>query len=127
MKTEAEKLFETLDTLKKEGYITLLSLAAEDLSPNQNGEDEFRLIYTLYNPGNKEFQEVETTTNAEIDSVSRLFKSANYDEREVYDLFGVKFKNHPNLVRIFLDDNFEGHPLRNGYKGAKTSQEADFR
>lgn len=118
MKTEAMEIFQTLSMLKKNGFVSLISLAAEDLSPNAEGKDEFKLYYTLYNPVNKEFKEFETTINNEAPSVSTLYKSANYDEREIYDLFGIKFKNHPNLKRIFLDENFEGHPLRNNYKNA---------
>lgn len=118
MKTEAMEIFQTLSTLKKNGFVSLISLAAEDLSPNAEGKDEFKLYYTLYNPVNKEFKEFEAFINNEAPSVSTLYKSANYDEREIYDLFGIKFKNHPNLKRIFLDENFEGHPLRNNYKNA---------
>ncbi len=118
MKTEAMEIFQTLSMLKKNGFVSLISLAAEDLSPNAEGKDEFKLYYTLYNPVNKEFKEFEAFINNEAPSVSTLYKSANYDEREIYDLFGIKFKNHPNLKRIFLDENFEGHPLRNDYENA---------
>jgi len=118
MKTETMEIFQTLSMLKKNGFVSLISLAAEDLSPNTEGKDEFKLYYTLYNPVNKEFKEFEAFINNEAPSVSTLYKSANYDEREIYDLFGIKFKNHPNLKRIFLDENFEGHPLRNDYKNA---------
>ncbi len=118
MKTETMEIFQTLSMLKKNGFVSLISLAAEDLSPNAEGKDEFKLYYTLYNPVNKEFKEFEAFINNEAPSVSTLYKSANYDEREIYDLFGIKFKNHPNLKRIFLDENFEGHPLRNDYENA---------
>ena len=106
MKTESMEIFQTLSKFKRNGFVSLISLMAEDLSPNAEGKDEFKLHYTLYNPVN------------EAPSVSTLYKSANYDEREIYDLFGIKFKNHPNLKRIFLDENFEGHPLRNDYENA---------
>lgn len=126
MKIESSKTFETLKTLKNTGYVTLISLAAEDLSPNLEGESEFLLTYTLYNPVTKAFEEIETTVNSEIHSVSSLFKSAIYDEREIYDLFGIKFKYHPNLKRIFLNENFEGHPLKNDYKQDKTLPEREI-
>jgi NADH-quinone oxidoreductase subunit C len=50
----------------------------------------------------------------QIDSVYDLWKSAEYHEREVYDLVGIKFKNHPDLRRFFLDDSW-GHPLRKDF------------
>ena len=53
--------------------------------------------------------------NARIDSVYDLWKTAEYHEREVYDLFGVHFNNHPDLRRIFLEDDWVGHPMRKDY------------
>ena len=55
------------------------------------------------------------TNNPEIETVSDIWKTANFHEREVYDLFGVKFLNHPDLRRILLSDDWEGYPLRKNY------------
>lgn len=52
---------------------------------------------------------------AEISTVSEIFKSAVFDEREIFDLFGVKFINHPELKRILLPESFLGYPLRKNY------------
>jgi len=52
---------------------------------------------------------------AVIDSVYDLYKTADYHEREIFDLFGIKFNNHPDLRRILLDDEWEGYPLRKDY------------
>jgi NADH:ubiquinone oxidoreductase subunit C len=53
--------------------------------------------------------------NAVIETVSDIWKTAEFHEREVYDLFGVKFENHPDLRRLFLDENWPGYPLRKDY------------
>ncbi len=53
-----------------------------------------------------------------IDSVTGLWQTANFHEREVWDLFGVKFYNHPDLRRIFLDEEWPGFPLRKNYVDA---------
>lgn len=56
--------------------------------------------------------------NAEIESLARDFRTAEWHEREVYDLFGIRFLNHPDLRRLFLEDTFPGHPLRKDFEDA---------
>ena len=51
-----------------------------------------------------------------IETVSDIWKTANWHERETYDLVGIKFKNHPDLRRILLTDDWQGHPLQKDYK-----------
>ena len=53
--------------------------------------------------------------NPTIDSVYDLWKTADFHEREIFDLLGIRFNNHPDLRRIFLDDDWEGFPLRKDY------------
>ncbi|MEI6853121.1 MAG: NADH-quinone oxidoreductase subunit C, partial [Bacteroidota bacterium] len=54
--------------------------------------------------------------NPTFDTVSDIWQTAEYHEREIFDLFGIKFNNHPDLRRIFLDEKWEGFPLRKDYK-----------
>ena len=54
--------------------------------------------------------------NPTVDSVYDLWKTADFHEREIFDLLGIRFNNHPDLRRIFLDDDWEGFPLRKDYK-----------
>ncbi len=54
--------------------------------------------------------------NPLVATVSYLWSAAEYFEREVFDLFGIKFENHPDLRRLFLDDEWVGYPLRKDYK-----------
>ena len=55
------------------------------------------------------------TNNPQIETVCDIWQTANFHEREVYDLFGVKFINHPDLRRLLLDENWDGYPLRKNY------------
>jgi NADH-quinone oxidoreductase subunit C len=54
--------------------------------------------------------------NPNFDTVSDIWQTSEYHEREVFDLFGIRFNNHPDLRRIFLDEKWEGYPLRKDYK-----------
>ena len=59
-------------------------------------------------------------TNPIIPTVSDLWRAAEFYEREVFDLFGITFENHPNLKRIFLEEDWVGYPLRKDYKDSFT-------
>ena len=66
-------------------------------------------------------------TNAEIDSWSGLWASANWAERECFDLFGIAFRGHPDLRRILLYPEFQGHPLRRDYQAERTQPLVAYR
>jgi NADH-quinone oxidoreductase subunit C len=55
-----------------------------------------------------------------VDSIVKLFAAANFQEREVYDMFGIKFNNHPDMRRILCPDDWQGFPLRKDYVAQKT-------
>lgn len=58
---------------------------------------------------------IDDRENPVVDTLCHFWRTAEYHEREVYDLFGVKFTNHPDLRRILLDEDWEGYPLRKDY------------
>lgn len=59
--------------------------------------------------------QTEDRENPTFDTVSNIWKTGDFHEREVFDFFGIKFNNHPNLKRLFLTDEWEGFPLRKDY------------
>ena len=79
-------------------------------------EAPFEVIYNLYSISKNERVRLKAAVNGRgIDSVTSVWPSADWPEREVYDLFGVVFRNHPDLRRILLPPDWEGHPLRKDY------------
>ena len=81
--------------------------------------DHIEILYHLRNTQNNSEivikARIEDRENPAIDSVFDLYKTSDFHEREIFDLFGVKFNNHPDLRRILLDDDWEGYPLRKDY------------
>jgi NADH-quinone oxidoreductase subunit C len=76
----------------------------------------FEVIYNLYSISKNERVRLKAAVNGEgIESVTSIWPAADWLEREVYDLFGVVFHNHPDLRRILLPPDWEGHPLRKDY------------
>lgn len=77
----------------------------------------FEIVYNLYSiSANERVRlKVETTAEAGVESVTGVWPAANWMEREVFDLFGVRFANHPDLRRILLPPDWDGHPLRKDY------------
>lgn len=80
-------------------------------------EAPLEIVYNLYSIRRNERVrlKVSITETSGVDSVTSVWPTANWMEREVYDLFGVNFKNHPDLRRILLPPDWEGHPLRKDY------------
>lgn len=78
----------------------------------------FELIYNFYSVTRHErlFVKVQTDDDESgVPSLTVVFKCADWFEREIYDMFGVRFAGHPNLRRILMYDGFQGHPLRKDY------------
>ena len=80
-------------------------------------ELRFEIVYLLISLKLNQRILIKTSINENdnIESISSIYQNANWYERECYDLFGIKFLNHPDLRRIMTDYNFEGHPLRKDF------------
>jgi NADH-quinone oxidoreductase subunit C len=116
IKTESGTIHELAATLRNDKRLQfdyLFNLYGVDR------EDRFSIIYGLESTLFKHNIVVETDLsdhdNPLIDTVSDLWKTAEFQEREVYDLLGIKFTSHPDLRRLFLEDGW-GFPLRKDYK-----------
>jgi NADH-quinone oxidoreductase subunit C len=81
------------------------------------------VVYTFYSiPFNQSLmlKVVLSRENPEVESISSIWKSANWLEREIFDLYGIKFLNHPDLRRILMPADWEGYPLRKDYQEQET-------
>ena len=82
-------------------------------------KDHLMMVYHMMSKKHKHIVVIKAriadVKDPKIETVCRIWKTAEFHEREVYDLFGVVFNNHPDLRRIFLDDAWEGWPLRKNY------------
>ena len=80
-------------------------------------EGPLEIVYNLYSISRNERVRLKVTLaeGASVDSVTEVWPTANWMEREVFDLFGVNFRNHPDMRRILLPPDWEGHPLRKDY------------
>jgi len=81
-----------------------------------NRDAPFEVVYNLYSISANERVRLKVAVNGQgVDSVTSVWPSADWPEREVFDLFGVEFRNHPDLRRILLPPDWDGHPLRKDY------------
>ncbi|MEO9804442.1 MAG: NADH-quinone oxidoreductase subunit C [Reichenbachiella sp.] len=116
----------------EQSYFDLLScLTAIDNGPDVN---TMEVIYNLYSIPLEHSLMLKTTISREkpeLETVSHIWKTADWHEREAYDLFGIHFNSHPDLRRILMPADWEGHPMRKDYeepptyRGMKTIREEE--
>ena len=122
---EADQLQEVATHLRDEmGFDYLTHLSASDYP------DRIEVVYNLYStrpdqqgPGIPLKVRLPDRNNPRLPSVTNIWAGANFQEREVWDMFGVRFEGHPNLKRILLWEGFEGHPLRKDWHEPYYEQE----
>ena len=112
-----EKIHELAVALKESSETKMDYLFCETAADRKDG------LHMIYHITSSEFQHsilvksvLTDKENPAIDSVADIWKAAEFFEREIFDLFGIKFNNHPDLRRIFLEDDWVGYPLRKDYK-----------
>lgn len=112
-----EELHASLQNKYNEGFIYLLDITAVDYSEYPQAKEEaYALVYIIRHKSFQEHILIKTYLHTlEIETVTDIFKGANWLEREVYDQYGITFLHHPNLRRILNHHQFVGHPLRKSY------------
>lgn len=110
-----EKILGALSALKAQRFERLATVTAVDRYPM---EPRFEVVYHLQSVSRNLYVRLKCRIGGEkpeIDSATAVYASANWYERETWDLFGVVFLNHPNLTRIMMPEFWEGHPLRRDF------------
>ncbi|MDO3378147.1 NADH-quinone oxidoreductase subunit C [Geoalkalibacter halelectricus] len=100
------------------GFTMLADLCGVDLLAMGGSGPRFQVVYNIYNMKAKQRLRLKapvTESDPRIDTVSGVWGSANWLERECWDLMGISFNNHPDLRRILMPDDWVGHPLRKDY------------
>ena len=125
---KSQHILTVLTTLKADGYNFLADLTAID-NLTLGGYERFAVAYHLLCHQTAERLTVKAYVpeeKASLPSVESLWKTADWQEREVFDLFGIIFEGHPNLIRIMNPDDYEGHPLRKDYPRLGRKERDDF-
>jgi len=110
---EPNNIVKTAEILKGNAFDLLISITAVDRNPI------IEMVYHFYSVKTNQKLVIKanlSSQNPTITSLSELYKTADWQEREVFDLFGVKFLKHPNLKRILLPQSWIGYPLRKDYE-----------
>ena len=123
-----EKVLDILKLLKNEGFNFLSDLTAID-NLTLGGFERFAVVYHLLSHETAKRLTVKAYVaedQPELSSVESIWKTADWQEREIYDLFGISFKNHPNMIRIMNPNDYKGHPLRKDYPLLGRKERDDF-
>jgi NADH-quinone oxidoreductase subunit C len=97
------------------GYRRLSFITAVDWYPT---EPRFEVVYNVHSLDRNHYLRLQARLHGpdyELDSVTSVWRAANWYEREVFDLLGIRFRQHPELRRILMPEDWEGHPLRKDY------------
>ena len=125
---KGQDILKVLTELKDDGFNFLADLTAID-NLTLGGFERFAVSYHLLSHKTAERVTVKAYISEEkpsLPSVESLWKTADWQEREVFDLYGIRFEGHPNLIRIMNPDDFEGYPLRKDYPRLGRKERGDF-
>ena len=107
--------FEKVEELKNDGFEMMVDLTAIDWFRKKEPRFEIVVNFLSVSKNKRVFLVVKVNDDLNVPSITSLYPSANFYEREVFDMFGINFEDHPDLTRILMPDDWNGHPLRKDY------------
>lgn len=117
-----ERLREVAYALKQRGFMLMDTVGIDYSAYPERRPARFAVLHNVYHPEDHRrlFLRVWVDEGEPVDSLYPVWKAANYLEREVYDLMGVEFVDHPDLRKVLTPDDLEGHPLRKDFPIGET-------
>ena len=116
IKLSPSDYFSTVQDLNQDGFELMVDLTVVDWFRKR--EPRFELVVQFLSTSKNERKTIKVEISDEdlsVPSITSVFPSANFYEREAFDMFGIKFSDHPDLTRILMPDDWVGHPLRKDY------------
>ena len=113
---EVDEYLEKVESIKNDGYEMMVDLTAVDWYRKR--EPRFQVVVNFLSVSKNSRIILNVNVQDEelkVPSICEIYPSANFYEREVFDMFGIEFENHPELTRILMPDDWEGNPLRKDY------------